>query len=38
MLKMVSEVKWKTEAKSSFERIKKVMGEALVLANPYYMK
>jgi hypothetical protein len=38
MLKKDSEVKWTTEAKASFERIKKVIGEAPVLASPDYMK
>jgi hypothetical protein len=38
MLKKDSEVKWKTEAKEYFERIKKVIGEASVLASPDYMK
>jgi hypothetical protein len=38
MLKKDSEVKWMTEAKASFERIKKTIGEAPVLASPDYMK
>jgi hypothetical protein len=38
MLKKDSEVKWTTEAKASFECIKKVIGEASVLASPDYMK
>jgi hypothetical protein len=38
MLKKDNEVKWKTKAKESFERIKKVIGEAPVLASPDYMK
>jgi hypothetical protein len=38
MLKKDSEVKWKNEAKVSFERIKKVIGEAPVLASPDYLK
>ena len=38
MLKKDSEVKWIVEAKSSFERIKKYIGEALVLASPDYIK
>jgi hypothetical protein len=38
MLKKDNEVKWTTEAKASFERIKKVIGEAPVLASPDYMK
>jgi hypothetical protein len=38
MLKKDSEVKWTTEAKMLFERIKKVIGEASVLASPDYLK
>jgi hypothetical protein len=38
MLKTNSEVKWKTEAKASFERIKKFIGEAPILASTDYMK
>jgi hypothetical protein len=38
MLKKENEFKWKTEAKDSFECIKKVIGEAPVLASPDYMK
>ena len=38
MIKKDSEVKWTTEAKASFERIKKAIGEAPMLANPNYMK
>jgi hypothetical protein len=38
MLKKENEVKWKTEAKDSFECIKKVIGEAPVLASPDYTK
>jgi hypothetical protein len=38
MLKKDSEAKWTTEAKASFESIKKVIREAPVLANPVYMK
>jgi hypothetical protein len=38
MLKKENEVKWKTEAKDSFECINKVIGEAPVLASPDYMK
>jgi hypothetical protein len=38
MLKKDSEFKWATEAKASFERIKKMIGEASVLASPDYMK
>jgi hypothetical protein len=38
MLKKDNEVKWTTEAKASFEHIKKFIGEALVLASPDYMK
>jgi hypothetical protein len=33
-----NEVKWTTESKTSFEHIKKVIAEALVLANPDYTK
>jgi hypothetical protein len=38
MLKKDNEVKWTTEAKASFKHIKKVIGEAPVLASPNYMK
>jgi hypothetical protein len=38
MLKKDIEVKWTTEAKASFERINKFIGEASVLASPNYMK
>jgi len=38
MLKNDSEVKWTTKAKVSFEHIKKVIGEAPVLASPDYTK
>jgi hypothetical protein len=38
MLKKDSEVKWMTEAKESFEHIKKVIGEEPVLAISDYMK
>ena len=38
MMKKDSEVKWTTEAKAYFECIKKVIGEASVLAIPNYMK
>jgi hypothetical protein len=38
MLKKNNEVKWMAEAKASFARIKKVIGEAPVLANPDYLK
>jgi hypothetical protein len=38
MIKRDKEVKWMTEAKSYFERIKKMIGEAPVLAIPNYMK
>jgi hypothetical protein len=38
MLKKNNEVKWTAEAKASFERIKKVISEALVLASPNYLK
>jgi hypothetical protein len=38
MLKKDNEVKWTVEAKASFERIKKAIGEAPVLASPDYTK
>jgi hypothetical protein len=38
MLKKDNQVKWTTEAKASFERVKKSIGEAPVLANPDYTK
>jgi hypothetical protein len=38
MLKKDSEVKWKIEAKASFEHIKKVIGEAPMLTSLVYMK
>jgi hypothetical protein len=38
MLKKENKFKWKTKAKDSFECIKKVIGEAPVLANPNYTK
>jgi len=38
MLKKENEFKWMIEAKTSFECIKKVIGEALVLASPDYLK
>jgi hypothetical protein len=38
MLKKNSEVKWTNEAKASFQRIKKVISEAPVLASPDYTK
>jgi hypothetical protein len=38
MLKKEREFKWTTEAKESFEHIKKVIGEAPVLASPNYTK
>jgi uncharacterized protein YebE (UPF0316 family) len=38
MMKKDNEVRWTTESKASFERIKKVIGEALVLANLDYIK
>jgi hypothetical protein len=38
MLKKNNEVKWTTEAKESFARIKKVISEAPVLASPDYLK
>jgi hypothetical protein len=38
MLKKDNEVKWTTEAKESFQRVKKSIGEALVLVSPDYTK
>jgi hypothetical protein len=38
MLKKDSEVKWKSESKTSFQCIKKVISEALVLTSPDYTK
>jgi ribonuclease HI len=38
MLRKNSEVKWTTEAKASFDHIKKVISEAPVLASPDYLK
>jgi ribonuclease HI len=38
MLKKDSKVKWTTEAKVSFEHIKKVISEAPVLSSPDYLK
>jgi hypothetical protein len=38
MLKKNNEVKWTTEAKESFARIKKVIREAPVLESPDYLK
>jgi hypothetical protein len=38
MLKNNDEVKWTAEAKASFARIKKVIGEVPVLASPDYLK
>jgi hypothetical protein len=38
MLKKNSEMKWTSEAKASFQRIKKVISEAPVLASPDYTK
>jgi hypothetical protein len=38
MLKTNNKVKWTAKAKASFARIKKVIGKALVLANPDYLK
>jgi hypothetical protein len=38
MLKKNNKVKWTTEAKASFARIKKVISEAPVLASPDYLK
>jgi hypothetical protein len=38
MLKKDSEIKWTVEAKASFERVKKAISEAPVLASPDYTK
>jgi hypothetical protein len=38
MLKKNNEVKWTAEAKAAFARIKKVISEAPILANPDYLK
>jgi hypothetical protein len=38
MLKKDSEIKWTVEAKASFERVKKSISEAPVLASPDYTK
>jgi hypothetical protein len=38
MLRKNSEVKWTTEARASFDHIKKVISEAPVLASPDYLK
>jgi hypothetical protein len=38
MLKKDNEVKWTTKAKSSFQRVKKSIGEAPVLVSPDYSK
>jgi ribonuclease HI len=38
MLKKDNEVKWTAEAKASFERVKKAIGEAPVLVSPDYTK
>jgi len=38
MLKKDNKVKWTTEAKASFEHIKKVISEAPVLSSPDYLK
>jgi hypothetical protein len=38
MLKKDNGVKWTIEAKESFERVKKAIGEAPVLASPDYTK
>jgi hypothetical protein len=38
MMKKDSEIKWTAEAKESFERVKKSISEALVLASPDYTK
>ena len=37
-LKKESEIKWISEAKHSFEGIKKAIMEALVIVNPYFTK
>jgi len=38
MLKKDNEGKWMTEAKESFQRVKKIIGEAPVLVSPDYTK
>ena len=38
MLKKDNEVKWTSEAKVSFQRVKKSIGEVPVLVSPYYLK
>ena len=38
MLKKDQEVKWTTEAKLSFEKIKQALTKAPVLASPYFSK
>ena len=38
MLKKYKEVKWTTEARNSFKKIKLALGEALVLVSPNFSK
>jgi hypothetical protein len=38
MLKKDNDIKWYSKAKNSFEQIKRALGEAPVLASPYYTK
>jgi len=38
MLKKNNEVKWSSEARYSFDQIKKSLGEASVMISPYYSK
>jgi hypothetical protein len=38
MLKKDNEIKWNSEAKASFEQVKKAISEAPVLASPHYTK
>jgi len=38
ILKKDNEVKWTSEAKVSFQRVKKSIGEVPVLVSPYYLK
>ena len=38
MLKKDNEIKWSVEAKASFERVKKAISKAPILASPHYIK
>ena len=38
MLKKDNEIKWNSEAKASFEQVKKDISEAPVLSSPHYTK